>query len=307
MRDIVVVGEINPDLLASGLETLPRLGTEVLCRSFDISLGGSSALAAAGMAHLGLDVGFVSKVGDDLFGRWVLQEIARCGVDVSKVMIDPKSRTGVGIILSLPADRGIVTFLGTIATLTAQDVDMNYVLGFCHVHVSSFFLQTGLQPFVAELFRQAHAAGLTTSLDTGWDPHECWDGGLEQALREADVFLPNELEAAAIAQVEDPSEALGILCAKTGGTVAVKLGANGAIACRNDERASHPGFRVPVVDTTGAGDCFDAGFLYGWVKGWSLDRCLALGCACGALSVSAPGGVAAQPTLEDALRLIDQQ
>jgi len=305
MRDIVVVGEINPDLLAGGLETLPRLGTEVLCRSFDISLGGSSALAAAGMAHLGLDVGFVSKVGDDLFGRWVLDEIARCGVDVSRVIIDPSARTGVGVILSLPSDRGIVTFLGTIAAFSAADIDMDYVLGFRHLHVSSFFLQKGLQPFVPDLFRQAHEAGLTTSLDTGWDPEERWDGVLEDALREADVFLPNELEARAIAQVQDPLQALDVLCAKTGGTVAVKLGEKGAAARRGTERANHSGFRVPVVDTTGAGDCFDAGFLYGWVKGWSLDRCLALGCACGALSVSALGGVAAQPTLEEAMRLLN--
>ncbi|MGQ9523694.1 MAG: carbohydrate kinase family protein [Armatimonadota bacterium] len=305
MKDIVVVGEINPDLLASGLETLPRLGTEVLCKSFDISLGGSSALAAAGMARLGLNVGFISKVGDDLFGRWVLEEIARAGVDVSHVVIDPDARTGVGVILSLPSDRGIVTFLGTIAMLSAQDIDMDYVQGFRHLHVSSFFLQKALQPFVPELFKLARQFGLTTSLDTGWDPEERWDAVLEDALCEADVFLPNELEAMAIARTQDPYDALDVLHEKTGGTVAVKLGDKGAVARRGEQTARHPGFRVPVVDTTGAGDCFDAGFLYGWVKGWPIDRCLALGCACGALSVSAPGGSAAQPTLDEALHLLN--
>jgi sugar/nucleoside kinase (ribokinase family) len=305
-RDVVVIGEANPDLLASGIHELPRLGTEVLCERFEISLGGSSALAAAGMAKLGLDVGFVSKVGDDLFGRFVLDELGNKGVDISRVIVDPAMRTGVSIILSQTRDRGIVTFQGTMSALSGEEIDIDFVTDFRHLHVSSFFLQETLQPFLPRLFQMAHEAGMTTSLDTGWDPKERWNGVLREVLKHVDVFLPNELEAIAIAGTDDVESALGVLAEIVPGVVAVKLGERGAVASRAGEIVRHSGYKVQVVDTTGAGDCFNAGFLYGFLQGESLYQCLSLGCACGALSVTAVGGTPAQPTLDEARRLIQR-
>ncbi|MGC8834936.1 MAG: carbohydrate kinase family protein [Armatimonadota bacterium] len=305
-RDVVVVGEANPDLLASGIQEMPRLGTEVLCERFEISLGGSSALAAAGMARLGLDVAFVSKVGGDLFGRFVLEELGSKGVDASRVIVDPSMRTGVSIILSLPRDRGIVTFQGTMSALSIEEIDIDFVTSFRHLHVSSFFLQEALQPFLPWLFQRAREVGMTTSLDTGWDPKEKWNGVLRQVLEYVDVFLPNELEATAVAGAGDVESALGVLAKMVPGIVAVKLGEKGAVAVCGGEVVRHSGYKVPVVDTTGAGDCFNAGFLYGFLRGESLYQCLSLGCACGALSVTAVGGASAQPTLDEARRLIQQ-
>jgi sugar/nucleoside kinase (ribokinase family) len=303
-RDLVVIGEANPDLVASGLDALPRLGTEILCQEFGVSLGGSSALVAAGAARLGLSVGFITRVGDDLFGRFVREELAKCGLDLAGLVVDPSVRTGVGLILSLPTDRAIVTFLGSISGLPAELIDLDYVFAHRHLHVSSFFLQDLLRPSVASLFARAREAGLTTSLDTGFDPKEEWDGGLRDVLAQADLFLPNEVEATGIAGASDPEEAAVLLSQMVAGTVAVKMGARGAVAAANGRLVHHPGFRVPVVDTTGAGDAFDAGFLAAFLRGECLESCLAMGCACGALSVTAMGGIAAQATLEQATRLV---
>jgi ribokinase len=142
--------------------------------------------------------------------------------------------------------------------------------------------------------------GLTVSLDTNYDPAETWNGGLAEALRRADVFLPNETELRAIAGVADIEAALERLARRTP-LVAAKLGAQGAIGRAGDETARAPSLPLDVVDTTGAGDSFDAGFVYGYLAGWDLVRTLRLGCVCGSLSTRAAGGTAAQATLEEAL------
>ena len=140
-------------------------------------------------------------------------------------------------------------------------------------------------------------------MDTNWDPAESWADGLDQALAQVDVFLPNEQEALAITGRPNISEALTAL-AQNIPTVVVKLGAVGAICQQRQKRIQNAGFRVDVVDTTGAGDSFNAGFLYGYLHNWPLDDALALACACGALSTRAAGGTAAQATLSEAQKML---
>jgi sugar/nucleoside kinase (ribokinase family) len=238
-------------------------------------------------------------VGDDLFGRFMLDALAERGVDTGGVVVDPTQRTGLTVVLSKPGgDRAMLTHTGAIASLTADAVD---VCKARHVHVASLFLQTALEPGLPDLFHAARAAGSTTSIDPNWDPAGRWDGGLNELLPLTDLFLPNAEEAMRIAGRADPAEAARALAAE-GPLVAVKLGAEGALAARGDELvevAAPAG--VEPVDTTGAGDSFDAGVLAGMLRGWPPERMLGLGCACGALSTRAAGGTAAQPTLEEAL------
>jgi sugar/nucleoside kinase (ribokinase family) len=150
------------------------------------------------------------------------------------------------------------------------------------------------------LFDAVHAAGGTTSIDPNWDPAEEWDGGLLDLLDRTDLFFPNSAEARAITGIDDVDVAAGALAGR-GRTVAVKFGQGGGLAIRGDEVVRSEAIAADVVDTTGAGDSFDAGFVAGLSRGWSLDRCLALAVACGSLSTRAGGGTQAQPTLEEAL------
>jgi sugar/nucleoside kinase (ribokinase family) len=300
--DLLVLGDVNPDLVLTGEDLTPAFGqVEQLLDSAALTIGGSGAIMACGAARLGLRTAIAGVVGDDLFGRFMTESLTGRGVDVSGVVVVPGAATGLTVILTRPEDRAILTFPGTAAALTAALVPGDLLRRARHVHAASFFLQTALAPELRRIFDEVHAGGGTTSLDPNWDPREVWESGLTEALAATDVFLPNAEEAQRIARLADPVSAAGAL-AQTAGLVAVKLGADGALAATDAEviRVS-PRFDVVPVDTVGAGDSFDAGLLAGVLRGESIERALVIGCACGALSTRAAGGTAAQPTLADAL------
>jgi len=302
--DVLVLGEINVDLILWADEIAPAFGQERLVEEATLTPGSSSVIFACGAARLGLRVGFVGVVGDDEFGRFMLRQMADRGVDVGPAIVDPAVKTGVTVSLSTAADRALLTYAGSIAALTPERVDRALLSRARHLHVSSFFLQAGLRRGLPGLLAGARTKGLTVSLDTGWDPDERWDGGLREALAQADIFMPNAVEARAISGQAEVEAALAALAARVP-VVAIKLGAEGAIACRAGKtvRAAPP--PVHVVDTTGAGDSFDAGFVCGYLAGWSLERTLRLACACGALATRQPGGTVGQPTMAEALAALE--
>jgi len=300
--DLLVVGEVNPDVVVRAADPRPVFGqVERWVDAIELVIGSSSAIFACGAARLGLHVAFAGVVGDDAFGRFMLTAMAERGVDVSAVRIDPAVPTGASVILSGPADRSILTAAGTIPLLRVADVPDALVARARHVHVGSVFLLDAARPDLPALFRAARAAGATTSLDCNWDPREEWDGGIRALLAESDVFLPNAAEATRIAGTDDVETAARALAALGPRIVAVKLGPEGALAVTDQGAAARsPALAVDPVDTTGAGDAFDAGFLAAWLAGRPLGACLALGVACGSLSTRRAGGTAAQPTLAEA-------
>jgi sugar/nucleoside kinase (ribokinase family) len=300
--DILVAGEINPDLILSG-EVVPVFGqVEKLVDSAALTIGSSSAIFACAAARLGLKVGFIGKCGSDIFGRFMLDELSSRGVDISNVIIDPTLQTGMSVILNRGSDRAILTHPGAIGSLRQEHVTNGLLEQARHLHVASYFLQMGLQPGLPDLFHRARSLGLTTSLDTNWDPSGEWRG-VNELLRLTDVFLPNENEALALTRTSTMTAAVKAL-GGTCGLAAIKLGAKGAIGCRGEEVAQAAPPPVQVVDTVGAGDTFDAGFLYGYLQGWGLHKSLALAVACGSLSTRAAGGTAAQPTLVEAMTYV---
>lgn len=296
--DILVAGEINPDLILSG-NVIPAFDqAEKLVDSAALMVGSSSAIFACGARRLGLKVAFIGVCGDDVFGRFMLDEMRTRGVDVSNVIVRADGQTGLSVILNRGIDRAILTHPGLIPALHASDIPDALLSSAHHLHVASYFLQTNLQPDLPDLFRRAHSLGLTTSLDTNYDPSERWLG-FDELLQTVDVFLPNKTEALSITQsagLESAARQLANKCK----LVAIKLGAEGAMLATKAEMISVPSIPVQVVDTVGAGDTFDAGFLYGYLHGWDLKKSLQLAAVCGALSTQAAGGTNAQPTLEEA-------
>lgn len=300
--DVLVVGELNADLILSG-DVTPQYGqAEKLIDDASLVLGSSSAIFAAGAARLGLRVAFVGKVGDDALGRFALDELRKRGVNVDGCVIDAKIKTGLSVILLRGADRAILTYSGAIGALRLDEVDQALLARARHVHVGSFYLLDALRPDVPALFDAAHAAGMTTSIDTNYDPTERWDGGIAAVLERTDVFLPNETELLAITRSRSVEDGMRAFAASgpAGRVLAVKLGERGAAAQRAGEFAQAAGLRLDVVDAVGAGDSFDAGFVYGFLAGWPLERSLRLGCVCGSLSTRAAGGTGAQATLAEA-------
>jgi sugar/nucleoside kinase (ribokinase family) len=302
--DLLVVGEINPDLVLRGGDLAPAFGQrEKLVEDASLTLGSSSVITACGAARLGLRTAFVGLVGNDAFGRFMLGAMADRGIDTRGCLIDRTLSTGVSVVLSSPGDRAILTHLGATAELRGEQVDRSLLARARHLHVGGYFLQRRLQAGLPALFRDARGAGASTSLDTNWDPSGAWTG-LDEALAACDVLLPNQAEALALARRDTLCAAVEALAGLVP-TVAAKLGAEGGLARRGSEEARVPGVPVEVVDTTGAGDSFDAGFLYGWLNGWPLERSLRLASACGSLSTRCAGGTDGQPTLAEALEAVD--
>ncbi len=291
--DVTIAGELNLDLILYGLpEQLPP-ERELLADGMMLTLGSSSAIVAHNLAALGSRVGFQSRIGDDPLGRIALDRLQQGGVDVSRVRRVPSSTTtGLTVILHHEAWRNILTYAGTIAETCWEDFDFDYLADSRHFHLSSYYLQRALRPRAAELFRSLKAKGLTISLDTNDDPDDRWEGELHEVLRHVDVFLPNEREACKAAGTENLDAAIEKL-SKLVPLVVVKLGHKGAIAQRGSERFASPPQEVVAVDTVGAGDSFDAGFLHEYVKGSDLAACLASGNRAGAFSTTRPGGTEA--------------
>ncbi|MGZ4109783.1 MAG: carbohydrate kinase family protein [Actinomycetota bacterium] len=302
--DLLVLGDANPDLILRG-DVEPRFGqAERLLDGATLVLGGSGAITACAGARLGLRVAFAGVVGDDLFGRFVRDTLEERGVETSGVAVDPNRPTGVTVILQREDDRAILTSPGTIGDLRSTLIDEELLRTARHVHVSSYYLQRGLQRDLPSVFAIAHDAGGSVSIDPNWDPAESWNGGLLDLLSSTDLFFPNSTEARAIAGVDDIDVAAQVL-AERGVTLVVKFGQGGGLATDGDELVRSEAVPTDVVDTTGAGDTFDAGFIAGRLGGWPLARCLALAVACGSLSTRAPGGTAAQPTMDEALAAVE--
>jgi sugar/nucleoside kinase (ribokinase family) len=304
--DLLVLGDANPDLVLRGGQVVPAFGqAERIVEEAHLTIGGSGAIMACGAARLGLRVAFCGVVGDDLFGRFMREAMSARGVDLRGLAADAARSTGVTVVLSSPQDRAMLTAPGTIADLRGDLVPPDLLASARHVHVSSYFLQRALAPDLPGLFDAAHAAGASTSVDPNWDPSGVWDGGLLGLLPKIDVFLPNAVEATSLARTSDLDLAVQRLRAQTPAVV-VKDGDNGALGSALGASARVPPFPSPVVDTTGAGDSFDAGFLAAWLDEVELDRALAFGNVCGALSTRGAGGTDHQPTMEEALQALER-
>jgi sugar/nucleoside kinase (ribokinase family) len=303
MKRVLVVGEINVDLILQGAHALPTPGKEVLVEDVVLTLGSASAICAMGLARLGTPVAFLGKVGTDPWGDFCLDAMRAAGIDVSRAIGDPRIKTGVTVSITSPRDRALVSYLGSIRALRGEDVPDAALAGFDHLHVSSYFLQEGLRPAVRKLFARAHAAGLSTSLDPGFDPSERWESDLVDALAETDLFFPNEVELAAITKQPHVTDALRRL--DNGRTrIVAKLGAQGCLTLEGGRPLAVPAFPVEPLDTTGAGDSFDAGFLHAWLEGRPVAECLRWGAACGALSTRALGGTGRQADRAEVERLV---
>lgn len=290
--DVTIAGELNLDLILYGLPEQLVPERELTTDRMMLTLGSSSAIVAHNLAALGSRVGFQSRIGGDQLGQMSLERLRQGGVDVSHVrQVSGSTTTGLTVILHHDTWRNILTYTGTIAELCWEDLDLDYLADARHFHFSSYYMQRALRPRIAELFRFLKSKGLTISLDTNDDPDDRWDE-LQEILPYVDVLLPNEREACKAAGTDDLESALGKL-SELVPLIAVKLGRRGAVAQRGKERVVGPPVQVVAVDTVGAGDSFDAGFLHEYVRGSDLQTCLASGNRTGALSTTRPGGTEA--------------
>jgi sugar/nucleoside kinase (ribokinase family) len=299
--DIAVVGELNPDLIISG-DVIPEFGqVEKLVSNAVLAIGSSSAIFACGAARLGMRVAFIGKIGNDIFGRFMRQSLFEYGIDISGIVLDKETPTGISIILSTGTDRAILTYPGTIRRLEYSDINQEIILHARHLHVGSYYMQEALRPDLSRLFDLAHEGGLSVSLDTNYDPLNEWHDSLDQILEKVDIFLPNSVECCGIAGMANLDQAVDYLRTRIK-YLGVKIGEKGALLCIDQKKYTMQPISVNVVDTIGAGDSFDAGFIYGYLAGWEPRRILKFGTICGSLSTRKAGGTDAQPTFDEAFQ-----
>ena len=290
--DLAIAGELNLDLILYGLPLEMPVERDLLASGFVTTLGSSSAIVAHNAAALGLRVQFQSLVGADDFGSIALDRLRQMQVDVSRVAVDTARATGVTVLLPHGNVRHSLTYLGSIAELSRVDLDVEALKDARHLHLCSLYLQRGLHADLPDMLRELKAAGLSISLDTNDDPANLWGAPLQDLLPMVDLFMPNEDELCRMAGDVPLEQALANFAPMVS-TLVVKRGRHGC-SIRQNGRVFHvPGLTVTPIDTIGAGDSFDAGFLAAYLRGFDAETCARAGNITGALCTQGAGGTEA--------------
>jgi sugar/nucleoside kinase (ribokinase family) len=291
--DLTIAGEVNLDLVLYGVDQDLPLDREILATGFQMTLGSSSAILAHNLSVLGRRVGFITRFGNDEMGQIARERLVEGGVDLSRsAQATNRAKTGVTLLLPYGRSRRILTYPGVMFEMTVADLDIDHLASARHFHLSSLFLQKGLHVGLSGLFRELKRRGLTLSMDTNDDPDDRWGGVLQEVLPYIDLLLSNEDEVCRIAHQDNIEAALASLSAKVP-LIAVKRGNKGALMQQGSHRFKVPPVPVQPVDTIGAGDSFNAGFLAAWSTGASPEVCAAAGNITGALSTQRSGGTEA--------------
>lgn len=291
--DVIVIGELNVDIILYGMDQLPSVGKEVIAKEMKVTLGSSSAIFASNLSSVGTKVGFIGKIGNDNFGKIVIGSLEDRKVDTSHILRSDVLNTGITMVLSFDQDRANVTYPGAMDELYLSDIDFDFLKHAKHLHLSSTFLQPGIKNDLPKLFSNAKKLGLTTSLDPQWDPQEEWDLTLEELLPYVDVFMPNEKELLGLTRTESIKKGIDKIKAFAN-IVVVKNGSEGSWAWNGEEIIHQTAFlNSNVVDCTGAGDSFNAGFVHQFINKATLSKCLEFGSLLGAINTTRAGGIGA--------------
>ncbi|MBN1657339.1 MAG: sugar kinase [Anaerolineae bacterium] len=307
---IVCMGIVVADVVGRPLRAVPEPGRLVLVDEMALHTGGCALNSATALARLGLPVDVVGKVGADAFGDFLLAEMDRRGIGRAGVQRDPDMGTSATMVMVEPdGERRFVHYIGANARLALDDVDSSTLEGASILHVAGALVLPGLdgEPMAA-LLDQARAAGVVTFLDTVWDDTGRWMELLGPSLPHVDYFVPSLAEAQALTGLDDPVDVAQVLLARGVGIVALKMGGDGClVVTQAGEMWRVPAYKVDVVDATGAGDAFAAGFIAGVWLGWPLDRTARLANALGALCVTGAGATGNVASLDETLAFMERK
>lgn len=285
--DCLSVGILVADHLCSPIERMPRAGELVIADALPLEIGGCASNAGVDLAKQGVRVAVVGCVGDDVFGSFLIESLARAGVDTTSIRRAVDRHTSATLIVNVAGeDRRFIHTVGANACLTVDDVPVERLRSARVFYVGGYLLMPGIDQLrLAALFRQARSWGVTTVLDVVLPgPGDYWSA-LEHLLPETDVFLPNTDEASVITGLSDPQAQALRFHAAGARTVVITCGGSGTILVNDRQRLRAAAYRQPFVGGTGAGDAFDAGFIAGLLDGANAVGCLARGSALGASCV----------------------
>ena len=305
--DVIVVGELNVDLILNQIESFPETGKEKLADKMTLTLGSSSAIFASNLSTLGMKVSFIAKIGNDVFGRFCKEQLEVKGVDTSMLIVSDELKTGATIVLNFGEDRAMITYQGAMKDLGISDITKEMLDMAKHLHFSSYFLQPGFKNDLDNLFRLAKESGLTTSLDVQWDPAEQWDFDFKKILPYVDIFLPNESELLNLTGKDLIDTALKAI-EGYGKFILIKKGKQGSLLSYNNKIVSGKSFlNDKVVDAIGAGDSFNAGFIFKFIQGFPPEDCQTFGNLIGAISTTKSGGTTAFTDYNETMKIAKEK
>jgi len=298
--DIIALGELNVDLILNQIEGEPEIGKEKFAKQMTLTLGSSTAIFAANAAALGAKVAFCGMIGNDSFGDLVETSLRNKGVDTRYLIRQDKYATGATICMSYDEDRANLTYQGAMDYMTLGDISPFVFTETKHIHISSIFMQSGVKRDLMKILRLCKENGVTTSLDTQWDPVEQWDLDYEKVLPMLTVFMPNETELKFLTHSESLGEAVEKIRPFVNAAV-IKCGSRGSLLMRKGQpdRMQPALLNKNVVDCIGAGDSFNSGFITRLAAGDPLDVCQQYGNMTGAVNTTAAGGTTAFTSRED--------
>jgi sugar/nucleoside kinase (ribokinase family) len=296
--DVLVVGDLFAELVMSGFSSWPpAAGQEIFAERFFREVGGGAAITASGLAKLGVNTGVLGFVGS-ADSEWLFERLRSNGVDTTAIHRSDGEPTATTLAISTPSDRTFLTYMGANRELPAVLQKTERTTHFSnarHVHIAHAPESTGIE----NLLRAISEQKCSVSIDVGWHPEWLGNAECHAALRHVDIFFPNEKESALMTGETDAPKILQAFEKMGLRKVALKLGSSGAALLFDGKTFFEEPVAVDAVDPTGAGDCFDAGFLFAWLRGDSPQKCLKAASICGALSTRRMGGIDGFPTLAE--------
>jgi ribokinase len=290
---ILAIGDANAELVFSPITSLPQYGQEVIVPKMHLRAAGSATNFALCAAHLGVKTGFAGRLAVDKFGEVVLKALREADVDTQWLRLVEDSETGMTLVLVREdGERAFITYQGTNAELQQQDLEKCFTADPPPrwVHLAGYHLLDSLRgPPAISLLKLAQERGITTSLDTGWDPKGWTNETIEtlhEALQFVDVFFPNVDEIKALTGEKGYRKGAQNLIKMGAPALVVKLGKRGCLLATKQDEHLIPAFEVSVVDTTAAGDAFNAGFVVSMLGGATMGRAAVFGNAVAALRIS---------------------
>lgn len=289
----LVVGDLNIDLIINEIDGFPKLGNEILANNYYIDIGGIGGIFSAFLSALGTDTGIIAKIGGDFLGNYLQSRLRIFNVDLNYIIL-VEENTGITVNLSYLEDKAQISSVGIVYSLNKKDIVIDKLRSIDHerIHYSSYYLMSQLKDDYLKIIKGIKSinSAVTFSMDTNDDPSREWNSQIIDILKEIDIFFVNEKEALNITKKRSVLNALDMLSGFTE-TAVIKLGDSGYVAKQYNDFYEGEPLKVNFKDSTGTGDNFDAGFIYGFLNNLHIENCLKIANICGGVSTEYLGGV----------------
>ncbi|MCD4670681.1 MAG: hypothetical protein K8S14_09575 [Actinomycetia bacterium] len=291
-KKCIVIGDLNVDLILSKINRRPRLGSEILSSESLLDIGGSGGICSTVLSQLGIKTYIISKIGKDLYGDFLLNKLKKFGVKTDYIVVDSKKSTGLTINLSYPEDKYQISAINNLRNFSIGEISLKDIGEVDHIHFTSYFIMDGLKDKYLKIINEIKKINknITFSLDTNDDPGNEWNGDLLNIIRRIDLLFLNKKEILNITKAGRVEKALDKLSDYVE-IVIVKMGKEGSITKTPKNTYYLDSIESVFSDSTGAGDNFDAGFIYGFLNSYDFSKCLNIANICGAKNVENIGGV----------------